>query len=1108
MDPIERLAEIRLLTERNNIKVPIYDSTTVEDVCTDIAKTLGIGPICRHLFSLRLRDTKIWLFPSYKLFNMRSDCVFDYRLRFKVPKLSRLKQIDLEAFNYYYHQVRKDILDNQVPDISYEKHKGELLGLGVTDMYRVMIEQGLSLEQIEADYKKYIPKSLLKHHFLFIKPKIHTSLSKIRIKKEQDGWFVKEEYLNLFDKIAPNYLSEKYNAQMDECGCVKLITIHVNPFAKEEPGIKFLCDGKEEWQYLCSVDELCYISVRNDGTVEICRKNGIPSYFRFTSTLVMYSFVSLLDGYYRFSCKWTFNLCRDVFSPSLKMLQNLKCHGPVGGQFSYSKLEDKRNNKPGTFIIRESETLYDTYYLDVCTEKSAKPKTYKIEKVKDSEYLFSLDGKTYQSIVALVNSYRPQDGLVELLECIPPSEFDKSQLLVCAPELEVEKGSNLANDALENIKSSAPIIINIKNLQVFKGVRTESRSSIMYHYRSILKLQKGGKVEASMKVLKPEYRDSYLSELLDLAGSWACLQSNSIVKLFGITLRGPVSMVSEYLQYGPFDAYLRERKNCMKDVDLVEAGTYVASALWHLEECGIVHGNIRCRKLLVSVHNDNTCLIKLCDPGLHKYTNEDLHWVPPECYYDFKLAKTIPSADVWAFGTTLWEIFSFGAVPDATLDKEYYLRGKRLGLPLGCPIEIYRLILECWDADVDRRKKPQAIMRDINQILYQVFNSRRVHSYATAFPRAFKNDDQDSMTESNTSLWSDATAETFLVTDVPIDNLIPLSDLSSGCSLDNPKFENLLFKGLGEAYSTQIMSPNISAFLAQFQSSMSSSLDSDSYIQSIFELDKNCNVVLQGRIGQGFYGEVYKGILERADREPQLVAVKKLKANALSTTRHDLEREISIMESLKHKNIVEIIGAIHEPDISLVMEYVQYGSLQTYLKINKETIKPESLLKFALDVANGMAYLGKKNIVHRDLAARNILVASENHVKISDFGLAQVVEQNSYYVLKTNRELPIKWYAPESLRDGRFSHYSDVWSYGITLYEMFSLGEDPKLPCCTEDVNQSQLLAALEGGARLPCPPTCPQSVYVKVIVPCWKLDSKERPTFSMIYETIQKIRL
>ena len=99
-------------------------------------------------------------------------------------------------------------------------------------------------------------------------------------------------------------------------------------------------------------------------------------------------------------------------------------------------------------------------------------------------------------------------------------------------------------------------------------------------------------------------------------------------------------------------------------------------------------------------------------------------------------------------------------------------------------------------------------------------------------------------------------------------------------------------------------------------------------------------------------------------------------------------------------------------------------------------------------------------------------------------------------------------YAPESLRDGRFSHYSDVWSYGVTLYEMFSLGEDPTLPCCSDDVNQSQLLTALEGGARLPCPPTCPQLVYVKVISPCWKLDSKERPTFTMIFDKIQKIRL
>lgn len=1105
MNPTDKFAEIRLMTCKDGIKVPIQEATMAEDVCNEIARILRIGPICRHLFSLRFHATKIWLYPSFKMQDAKST-TFDYRLRFKVPKLSRLKQIDLEAFNYYYHQVRRDVIENHVPDITYEKHKGELLGLGVTDMYRVMIDEKISLEQVEADYKKYIPLSLFKNHFLFIKPKIHTHLSKIRISKDQDGWFVKEEYLRMFEHIAPNYLSETYNAEGSEHPKQKIVLLDVNPFHKEEPGIRCRFDGRdEEWKYLCSIENLCYISVRTDATVEICRKNGIPSYFRFTSERVMYSFVSLLDGYYRFSCKWTFNLCKDVYSPSLKRLYMLKCHGPVGGHFSYAKLEEKRSNKPGCFILRESESSYDAYYLDVCIKYLSKPKTYKIEKIKNEDYLFSYNNEHYTSIPALVSAFRNGNDNLELLECLPPSEFDKSRLLICAQE-DLKSEKTLVSNPAEYLLSSAPQIIDIKNLQVFKGIKKASRNGRTYHYRSLWIHQKDAKIEASMKILKPEFRDSHLTELLELAGSWACLKSNAIVKLYGVTLKGPVSMVTEYLHHGPFDVYLRENHQFMQTVDLVEAGTYLASALWHLEECGIVHGSIRCRKLLVSAHNENTCLIKLCDPGLHKYNNDEVHWIPPECHHDFTLSRSLPTADIWAFGTTLWEIFSYGSIPDASCDTDYYLRGKRLPLPSKCPIDIYRLMLECWDLDVYRRKKPQAIMRDINQLLYQEFNSRRTHVYATMCSKSVRSDDQHSMTESNTSLGSDATAETFLVTDVPTYDLIPVSDLTSSCSFVDTKLRNLLFRGVGGAYATQAISPDIATMLSHCESNVSS-LDSDSFMQGIFELGSDCNVVLQGKIGQGFYGEVFKGILERSDRDPQLVAVKKLKANALSTNRQDLEREILIMKDLKHKNIVEIIGAFHEPDLSLVMEYVQHGSLQTYLKINKETLTPESLLKFALDVACGMDYLGKKNIVHRDLAARNILVASENHVKISDFGLAQMVGQNSYYILKTNRELPIKWYAPESLKDGKFSHRSDVWSYGVTLYEMFSLGEDPKLECCTNDMDQSKLLEALESGARLQCPPTCPQTIYVKLIVPCWKLDSKDRPIFAKIFDTIQKLR-
>lgn len=245
MSSCERFVEIRILTDKP-IKIPIQENTVVEEVCAEVAKILGIGPICRHLFSLKLRDTNTWLFPSYKMQEFKSDCIFDYRIRFKVPKLSRLKQTDLQAFNYYYHQVRKDVIDNNVSDLNIEKHKGELLGLGVTDMYRVFIDEGVPLDQVEADYKKYIPKALLKNHFFFIKPKIHSSLSKIKIKKEQNGWFVKEEYLNMFNKIAPHYLSENYIAQIDDSGVERRAFVQVNPFHEDQPGVRYRFDAKEE----------------------------------------------------------------------------------------------------------------------------------------------------------------------------------------------------------------------------------------------------------------------------------------------------------------------------------------------------------------------------------------------------------------------------------------------------------------------------------------------------------------------------------------------------------------------------------------------------------------------------------------------------------------------------------------------------------------------------------------------------------------------------------------------------------------------------------------------------------------------------------------------
>ncbi|XP_069675687.1 tyrosine-protein kinase hopscotch [Periplaneta americana] len=1111
-----KYAPVHVYVDSGILRITLQTSTTAEDVCIEVSKQLGIGPVARHLFALRLHGSRIWFNPGLRLSEARTNSEYDFRLRYKVPSLSRLRKVDIKAYDYYFHQARNDVMINEIPDISYDKYKQELVGLGVADMYRVMLEKGVERDIVESDYKKYIPKEVLKHHFFFIKKPIHDSLGKIKKNAQHDAWYVKSEYLKQFEEMAPNYLSEEFKALTDEDGCVQTVLVKVNPFHEEQPGIRIRYDGKKEWHQLCTIDELCYISVRNDGTVEISRKNGIPSYLKFHSIPLMFSFVSLLDGYYRLMVKWTFNLCKDVPTPSLQKLYALKCHGPVGGEFSYAKLEEKRNNAPGCFILRQSESKYEVFYLDVCTKESSKPRSYKIEKLGEEEFLFSGDGKAYSSITQLVAAYRSGKDSIFLQECLPPSEYDKSNLLLC--QLECRKTDHLSEgSAVTWLETASPQCINVRNLQVYKNQKKEGKGGMSLVYRSVWKPTKGKKVEAAMKILKQECRDKYLKEFLELAGRWAALQSNAVVKLYGVTLSSPLAMVMEYLSLGPLDAYLRQHKQSLKQVDLVEAGAFLAKALWHLEDQGVIHGNIRCRKLLVAAHDDNTFLVRLADPGLHSFNSSDIHWVPTECYPNFDFARGSIAADVWAFGTTMWEIFSYGECPPESTSissmKKYYQSGKKLPLPSGCPVDIYRLMLECWDLDPYRRKKPQAIMRDINQILYQVFNSRRVHSYATAFSRVFRglgNSTENSVTDSNASMFSGVTEDTYVdysksVDEEPITGVDMSSGFSVGSSLEGAW---LLGDSSVQTRADDVMSPDFSVVLSNFNfSTATTTIDSVTSMQGIFELDADCNVILQGRIGQGFYGEVYKGTLEQdKDMEPQLVAIKKLKTNAVETSLQDFEREITIMKALKHPNIVEIKGVIQDPEISLVMEFVQHGSLQSYLKIHKDTLQEHTLLKFALDVAKGMEYLGRKNIVHRDLATRNILVANEHHVKISDFGLAQVMGKNDYYILKTSRELPIKWYAPESLRDGKFSPRSDVWSYGVTLYEMFSLGEDPRLPDCLNDQDQQQLLAALESGTRLPCPPQCSQTIYVRLMSPCWQADTHARPTFTQLCQEIQEL--
>uniref|UniRef100_A0A8C2I062 Tyrosine-protein kinase n=1 Tax=Cyprinus carpio TaxID=7962 RepID=A0A8C2I062_CYPCA len=214
--------------------------------------------------------------------------------------------------------------------------------------------------------------------------------------------------------------------------------------------------------------------------------------------------------------------------------------------------------------------------------------------------------------------------------------------------------------------------------------------------------------------------------------------------------------------------------------------------------------------------------------------------------------------------------------------------------------------------------------------------------------------------------------------------------------------------------------------------------------EDLVQFEERHLIFLQ-QLGKGNFGSVEMCRYDPLqDNTGEVVAVKKLQH---STTEHirDFEREIEILKSLQHENIVKYKGVCYSAgrrNLRLVMEYLPHGSLRDYLNKNKDRIDHKKLLHYASQICKGMEYLATKRYIHRDLATRNILVESEFKVKIGDFGLTKVLPQGKeYYKVKEPGESPIFWYAPESLTESKFSVASDIWSFGVVLYELFTYSD-------------------------------------------------------------------
>uniref|UniRef100_A0A8C4IU01 non-specific protein-tyrosine kinase n=1 Tax=Dicentrarchus labrax TaxID=13489 RepID=A0A8C4IU01_DICLA len=224
--------------------------------------------------------------------------------------------------------------------------------------------------------------------------------------------------------------------------------------------------------------------------------------------------------------------------------------------------------------------------------------------------------------------------------------------------------------------------------------------------------------------------------------------------------------------------------------------------------------------------------------------------------------------------------------------------------------------------------------------------------------------------------------------------------------------------------------------------------------------------IVVGRIlGEGFFGEVHDGIYKSP---------------------------VSLMKDLDHPHIVRLIGVIEVDPVWIVMELYEHGELGNYLVQQQYTLTIATLILYCLQICKALAYLEGLNMVHRDIAVRNVLVASPKCVKLGDFGLSRYVDEHEYYKASVSR-LPIKWMAPESINFRRFTTASDVWMFGVCVWETFSMAQQPFFW-----LENGQVINQLESGVRLPKPQLCPPAIY-SLLTRCWAYEPNVRPSFSQL---------
>lgn len=1160
----------------------------VEQLVYDILQSLGVGPIYWMLFGLRSIEENLWYAPCVQIDSLPSsnkssnDTDLELRMRFRPAFFETMIHQDPQAFNLIFAQIRHDFMHSK-----FTNHKRDHILLDdaiqesiVTDMLRYAAEHELKgdrdIKQI--DPKDFIPRSTpFWQRYLLSRSKERSGLYKSLQNSFKDDaqkvydWkktFI-EQFLSehckdygseTFEANCLDSSSEKtqhvtirvrYTQTFEDCSCI----IEYKP--KPYKGSK-----SKVWTELGNIYIICYGSFRS-GYVEINRSNDRPFKAKFQSDLHAKSFLSLIAGYYRLMRKWHFSFCRDLPSPDLEHLKMIKSHGPIG--YQSMKMKISKFKKPGTFLVRRCMEKNNKYLIDVLLESKARltidvdydPERKTFTKVEHSvnrhlSIEILLKSNTRASLSDLIDQIEIKQNHddcspLQLKHWLTPSEFDDCPTLLLS--LTRKKLSRIFGfeEKILSSCSELPRIIPTEMIRRTPKPYYTSENSMIVKYAKLWGEQEVVVKDAidthmpyqtsnfgfprdRFSIIKTPYRSKIqMFDNLKLAQSrlpdWIFVRNPLFAETIGMD---PTcnSLVQEFFPSGNLAKYLN-RNTEKSDVTIKSISCQLARALLFLQEKKLVHGKIRCHNIYIK--KIDPIKIKITDPLGTIDLEKDRAFLPPEYFStggQIKVREYDSGIDIWALGTTIWQIYSKGEMPPPSTFANI------LAKPEDCTDSTWSHVESCWIVDPSARATPQTIFRDLSDSC-----GTDVHNYDYVFGSSSSSSGDNPLSGqvnlrfSSCSLNGGSKSSISDNLSNPLGSeveLLPQKNQTNETS--NKRYDMGHTRSFTSTWKN-LWQKNNSAIEAVKQAFELDSTDESSGCSSFnFSLISNSDVTQLSRdevpqfecvssewkihisnlkllnvIGHGSSGVVHRGVLYRwGGFAEQTVAAKKIsKLNCEgSNNLEDFMAEFEIMKDLKHENVIRTIGITYsEEHMILITEYVPLGSLLAFIRnCHHEDLKSLPLLKYAADIAKGMEYLESKKIVHRDLALRNILVKDQYAIRICDFGLAKSLGDDSYYQSITSRAFPVKWYAPEVLSAWRFTHKSDVWSFGVVLWEIYSGGDDPYH---SETFQNLEDLKNTITNDRLLMPRDCPISMY-SLMLSCWDLIPERRENFSIIRSKLE----